>query len=87
MGIEESVAPLSSVEQLTALRSVLHNLQIGHVEQAHFELLDTLQQTPGESPLYPAMIETANWIHPLDNLHNAKCLLSATCWRFAEIGT
>ena len=57
---------LTTTDQLAVLRGALRLLDLGAVEQAHLNLMEAIPQTPTGSPCYPAMIGTANWIHPLN---------------------
>jgi hypothetical protein len=66
----------SEQEQLNLMHEALRLLAIGHVEAAHVELSNLASQTPTESRCYPAIIGTANWIHPLENPQTARYQLA-----------
>jgi hypothetical protein len=63
-------------EQLNLMHEALRLLSAGHAEQAHVELCNLASQTPAESRCYPAIIGTANWIHPLENPQTARYQLA-----------
>lgn len=54
---------LTIEDQIQAAHNALHFLDLNNPHLANTELLDAIAGTPSESPLYGALVGSANWIH------------------------
>lgn len=53
---------LTLEDQIQTAHNALHFLEIRNPHLARTELLDAIAGTPTDSPLYPALIGTVNWL-------------------------
>ena len=75
---------LTETELLSEMRRAAELLGLGHVEAAHLQLTEAIENAPWGSPVTAAAAKAANLIHPCDAPNDALCHLIAVLNELAQ---